>query len=347
MYCTRCKESFSSFQSLCPNCFGELQAGGEAGHRATDLLVPTLDNLESVGQSLEPLVMLQMPDLAGLSMDLREAVPDGAPGTALGGALLDKPIEAARKGAEQASDRLTRAASSVAASASRTARKVQAGEIDRATVQELTQEIQQALEEAARDLQSMAAATREAVTEELRREGESSVQRALDLLRARRQRIGQDLGHRLEGIRKRYATVSAHLDPGTRRSIVDRLDFLHRQATEVLGGLEKQLGGLPQPVREVVRQAADGQIPAAPLVDLGQSVEASGEGLKAGCLGVLGVFLSFIVPGLGQFVIGQWPVGIAIFFLYIVLTSAIPNVALIGWLIKGLAAWQVWAATRR
>ena len=59
-------------------------------------------------------------------------------------------------------------------------------------------------------------------------------------------RIGQDLGHRLEGIRKRYATVYEHLDPGTRRSIVDRLDFLHRQSTEALGGLEKQLGGLPR-----------------------------------------------------------------------------------------------------
>ncbi len=334
MYCPRCKESFSPFQSLCPNCFGELQTRGGAAAVGAALEIPDPGHLEIPGPSLgtgsweDPLagaLRLSGPDLPVLSQSVEEA--------------LAGPAQVLGQGVEQASDRLAMAANAVAASATRAAQRLQAGEVDRAVWTESVHGIHQALEEAHRDLQSLAASTREAVMAELQREGGAASQRALDLLQARRRRIGQDLGHRLEGIRKRYAQVSAQLDPGTRRSIVDRLDALNRQAGEVLGGLEKQLG--------VQAQAAPVQIPNPPQVNLGQTADTSLEGVKAGCQGTLGVFLSFLLPGLGQFVIGQWPVGVALVFLYIVLTSALPDAPLIGWMLKGLAAWQVWSATRR
>jgi len=333
VYCPRCQESFSPFQSLCPNCFGELQTASGVRGPGSDLEIPTLDNLELPSLSpgtvpwvdpLEGALRLAAPDFPDLSQSVEEH--------------LSKPARTVGQGVEQVSDRLALAAGAVGASAGRTAQRLQAGQVDRAVWQEAVHGIHQALEEANRDLQSMAASTREAVMAELRREGGAASQRATDLLQARRRRIGQDLGRRLEGIRQRYAKVSAQLDPDTRRSIVGRLDALNRQAGEVLGGLERQLG--------VQAQAPPAQIPEPPQVNPVQAAEASLEGVKAGCQGTLGVFLSFILPGLGQFVIGQWPVGVALVFLYIVLTSALPDAPLVGWMLKGLAAWQVWSATR-
>ena len=81
-------------------------------------------------------------------------------------------------------------------------------------------------------------------------------------------------------------------------------------------------------------------------VDLNQAGAQSVEGLKGGCLGVLGIFLSFILPGLGQFVIGHVGAGIILVFLYIVLKSALPDASGLGWLLSGLAAWHVWTVTR-
>ena len=218
--------------------------------------------------------------------------------------------------------------------------------LGQAALQEARQEIQAALEEAARELQALAGSGREAVMAELHSEGEESRQRAAEALRASRIRIERQMAPHLDRIRRRYASIATGLDPGSREAIAERLQFLRKQASEALAGLERQIGHDPEPVRGVARRIQAGAPPEVPLVDLNQAGAQSVEGLKGGCLGVLGIFLSFILPGLGQFVVGHVGAGIILVFLYIVLKSALPDASGLGWLLSGLAAWHVWTVTR-
>jgi len=333
VYCPRCDETFSPFQSLCPNCFAELRPGAATGRppspvKELGLPEPQLDL--DLGTSMIPqMPAVEFPDLTG--------------------AVLEKPREAVQQVAEKATARVSKAASRL------TRRVTQppdpdlrpaAGPLDQAALQEARREIQAALEEAAQELQALAGSGREAVMAELHSEGEESHQRAAEALRASRLHIERQMAPHLDRIRRRYARIATGLDPGSREAIAERLQFLRKQASEALAGLEHQIGHAPEPVRGVARRVQGGVVPEAPLVDLNQTGPQSVEGLKGGCLGVLGVFLSFILPGLGQFVIGQFGVGIILVFLYIVLKSALPDATGLGWLLSGLAAWHVWTATR-
>lgn len=333
MYCPRCEETFSPFQSLCPNCFAELRPGAAPATRS-----PSASGLPEAGLGLGSLMMPQMPSS---SLDFPE----------LFGTALEVPREAV-KVVEKASSRVSKTTARVSkalgetSEPSRTAARSQAGALDQAALQEARQEIQAALEEAARELQALAGSGREAVMAELRREGEESRQRAAEALRANRVQIDRKMAPHLARIRRRYAQIASELDPGSREAIAERLQFLRKQASEALVGLERQIGVVPEPVRGLVRQVQEGSIPEAPLIDLGQSAQQSVEGVKTGCLGVLGVFLSFILPGLGQLVTGHFAAGIILIFLYTILKSAIPDAPGLGWLLSALAAWHVWTATR-
>lgn len=333
MYCPRCDETFSSFQSLCPNCFAELRPGSAKGRPSSPAKEPGLPEPHS-GLDLVTSMIPQMPAVE---------FPD------LTGAVLDKPREAVQQVAEKAATRVSKAASRltrpVAPPADLDLRPT-ADPLGQAALQEARQEIQAALEEAARELQALAGSGREAVMAELHSEGEESRQRAAEALRASRIHIERQMAPHLDRIRRRYASIATGLDPGSREAIAERLQFLRKQASEALAGLERQIGHVPEPVRGVARRLQDGAVPEVPLVDLNQTGAQSVEGLKGGCLGVLGVFLSFILPGLGQFVIGHVGAGIILVFLYIVLKSALPDATGLGWLLSGLAAWHVWTATR-
>lgn len=341
MYCPRCKENFSDFQSLCPNCFGELVAiTGPDGIRplADGFVNLLLEDMEGLTRSLETQPMLQMPDLDRMAVELG----------AQAGGLFEKPVEAAREGAERATGRTRQAAATVGAAAAEARRAAEAGHLSLENLQAARHDIMEALEAAARDLQGMAHSTREAVMAELRREGANSHQRAAELLRARQARIGQDLGRRLDQIRQRYGRIAQDLDPGTRATIRSRLESLQQQSSEVLTGLEKQIGGLPGPVQEIVRRAAAGDTEGVKetLIDLAQPAVQSVENVQAGCSGLVGVAASFVMPGLGHMVVGRFATGIGILVLYGFLVSAMPEQHFLRWLASGLAAWHVWMETR-
>lgn len=335
MYCPRCNESFSPFQSLCPNCFGELRSPGKGqapGKAAEQLLTLGFEDLETLAHALETQPLPTMPEIGDLG-DLL-------------GTTLERPAEAARAGAERAVEKGRETARRVGEPLRQVAREAGAGRVSLEALQAARHDIMQALEDAARDLQAMAQASREEVLGELRKEGSDARARASELLRSRQLWIEREVGKRLENVRKRYGSIAQDLDPGTRSAIRGRLETLQADSQEVLGGLEKQMGGLPGPLREVARRTLAGEEAPARDFSLGDAVQPSVQQVQSGCNTVLAVFLSFVVPGLGQLVLGQWVAGGALIVLYLFAKGAFPDLTFLTWLLSGLAAWHAMTGSR-
>ncbi|MGI5843882.1 MAG: hypothetical protein ACOX9B_06895 [Candidatus Xenobium sp.] len=384
MYCPHCDENFSSFHSLCPNCFAELRSETATGppsspvrdrgltepHPGLDLAtsmtpqIPTVEFPDLTGAVLDKSreVMQQVTEKAAtraseaasrltmpvipLEPDLRPPVEprDQAAGREIQ-AVLDQSREAAQQVAEKTITRVSKAASRLTTPVTPHPDpdlRPPVEPLDQAALQE----IQAALEEAAQELQKLAGRGRESVMEMLHSEGEDPRQAAAVFLSAYRRFLGKEMAPHLDRIRKRYNSIARRLDPGTREAISQRIQFLSKQTSGSLADLENQIKRLPKPVRGVARQLKDVDLPEAPRVDLGSTGEQSVEGVKNSCMGLVGVFLSFLLPGLGHFLIGSAGAGSVLLFIGIVLKVAFPEATVLNWSLSFLAAWHVWMLTR-
>ena len=144
-----------------------------------------------------------------------------------------------------------------------------------------------------------------------------------------------------------FARISRDLEPEARQSLQQRLVALRNQVDGALQGLEKQVGALPEPVQRIVRQTAAGepllvQETLTGLVEPARQSAAEAEAkAKAGCLTFLAVFASFVLPGLGQFVLGKGGAGMVLLALYIVGKAFFPDSGALPWLLSGAAAVHV------
>lgn len=324
MHCGRCNEDFSPFQSICPNCFGELKPA--LGAAAADVLsMPTID-FSFATQAL--------PEVSPLDLDF--------------GTLLTKPAEAAREGALQASGQVKQGVAAVSTAVRKAADRVEHGDPVAETVGKARAELLEALDTTGRYLQKTAHQTREAVLRELRREGGDARARAAEMLRSRQAQISKHMHHRLHEISDRFDRLQGALDEADHSSFLGRIESLKRQAGSVLVGLEKEVGSEPvlarvPDVNVMIREA--GVNPEKVVEVVGDSAE----GVQKGCLSLGGAFASLFLPGLGQLLTGQGGAAMVVFLAWMIVPNWFGESSMNGvmnLLIRVAAAAHVWFSVR-
>ena len=351
-YCPRCDENFSSFHSLCPNCFAELRPGTDTGSPsspARDLGLTDLHPGLDLATSMIPQIpTVEFPDHTGAVLDksreVMQQVTEKAATRASEAAsrlttpvsplepearreirdVLDKPREAAQQVTEKAVTRVSKAASHLTTPVTPVTPlsdldlRLPVDPLDQAALQE----IRAALEEAAREFQNVLGRERESVMETLHSGDEDARQMASDFLLGHRRYVKRELAPHLDRIRRRYNSIARRLEPETRKAIEDRLQLLRDQLSGSQAELEHQ------------------------IKYFGSTYDQSVEGVKKSCMGLVGVLLSLLLPGLGHFLIGSAGPGGVLLFIGIFLRVAFPEAIVLNCSLSFLAAWHVWMLTR-
>jgi hypothetical protein len=238
--------------------------------------------------------------------------------------VLDKPREAAQQVTEKAVTRVSKAASHLTTPVTPVTPlsdldlRLPVDPLDQAALQE----IRAALEEAAREFQNVLGRERESVMETLHSGDEDARQMASDFLLGHRRYVKRELAPHLDRIRRRYNSIARRLEPETRKAIEDRLQLLRDQLSGSQAELEHQ------------------------IKYFGSTYDQSVEGVKKSCMGLVGVLLSLLLPGLGHFLIGSAGPGGVLLFIGIFLRVAFPEAIVLNCSLSFLAAWHVWMLTR-